>query len=158
MACWPCYICTFDNHEDLLSCEICGTKRATDTAISPSANSALAQHTTQPPQRQHSLGIFRQASGNSPDICWLCLDTESLVGRDVGNVRLACHCAFHYSCLVRYIKNELKDANSVRAADGILCPNAKPQIDACEYSGNYHVTAIYKQSSTVFWSNFYYVL
>jgi len=79
-------------------------------------------------------GLFRQVSGNhSPEVCSICLDPDATLSQAINNVRLACACAFHYSCLVMYIKAELGDKEAVRRSDGILCPNAKQTVGTCKY-------------------------
>jgi hypothetical protein len=81
--------------------------------------------------------LFRQVSGNQSEICSICQDPELPVGpnRNVSDVRMACGCAFHYLCLVAYIKAELGDKEAVRKTCGIRCPNAKSTVGTCKHSG-----------------------
>ena len=142
---WLCLTCTFINHEDLYNCEMCGASQGDNGNDAKRARIPASPQLPQQQEQHHrGLGIFRQASGNNPDICWICLDAGSLIGRDVTNIRLACHCAFHYSCLVRHITAELRDKGAFRETTGILCPNAKPAVCTCEYRGN---ASLYKPHS-----------
>jgi len=79
------------------------------------------------------MTLFRQASGINSELCSICQDTEDLVGNsnEASDVRLACGCAFHYPCLVDYIRSKLGDKGAVRKAGGIPCPNSIPTVGTC---------------------------
>lgn len=86
------------------------------------------------------MSLFRQASGINIEMCSICQDTDDLVGNGGGDkasdIRLACGCAFHYPCLVCYIRAELGDKEAVRKTDGIPCPNAISTVGTCKKLGS----------------------
>ena len=81
------------------------------------------------------MKIFSQVSGDHSELCSICRDDEEPVGpgAPAQDIRLACGCAFHFGCIVRYIKTSLGESDVIRSSGGIPCPNSAVTVSTCQY-------------------------
>ena len=68
-------------------------------------------------------------------MCTICIDDQMPVGpgAPAQDIRLACHCPFHFRCIVHYIKTEIGNRVAIRGCGGVPCPNCSPFTNTCQY-------------------------